>query len=226
MEETFPWKGSFYSKWKILKHLKKLCGKWLIFVPLALQNTFQWAWLQWEGKQVCSCILAHVVHFIPVLTSSLPPSLPLSLFPLSLKVICFTSLVHWRRAWRVLARLRAAQPCSSRQLSGEGLDAASSPSQPASPLSQLWHNLKRATTEDLWWKRWTALLYGNCSATAPSSLRGMYPELACRPHWQRHTEQPSSIKVTTWSDVTAALAARTKAASAPFGIRTRLDRGP
>lgn len=60
------------------------------------------------------------------------------------------------------------------------------------------------------WRRWTAFLY----SYSPAASR-----------WQRHTEQRSSIKVTTWSDVMAARAARTKAASAPFGIRTRLDRG-
>lgn len=39
------------------------------------KNIFQWAWLQPEGARVCSCILAHVVHFILVLTSSLSLSL-------------------------------------------------------------------------------------------------------------------------------------------------------
>lgn len=34
------------------------------------QNTFHWDRLQ-PGEQVCSCIRAHVIHFIPVLTFSL-----------------------------------------------------------------------------------------------------------------------------------------------------------
>ena len=101
------------------------------------------------------------------------------------------------------ARLSVARPRSGRRPRRGGAGCCVT----LSPLSQPWHHLnwKFATEED-------ELL--SFTAIPPAASR-----------WQRHTEQRSSIKVTTWSDVTAARAARTKAASAPFGIRTRLDRG-
>lgn len=89
------------------------------------------------------------LHTSSVLTSSLlPPSLSFSLSPLSLKMICFTGLACWCRAQPVLAR---AQCCTGllRPPAGRGgQDAASSASQSADPLSQLWQNLKICDEEE------------------------------------------------------------------------------
>lgn len=211
----------FNLSWYQSTHSGSLPDKRLLFAPSGLppQNTFYWSWLQREGEQVHSCILAHVVHFIPVLTSSLPPSLPLSFsFPSPWKWSLPPAL--YANAKRDLAWFSSALPTYR----GTGLAAASSPSQPASPLFKLWHNLKepqpKICDEDD--EQLSFAVNSHPLLFLPLPARNV-PRAG---RWQRHTKQRSAIKVTTWSDVTAARAARSKAASAPFGIRTRLDRGP
>lgn len=201
---------------------------YFFFLPSGLpqQNTFERARLQPGGKQVCSCILAHVVHFIPVLTSSLPTSLlPKHPVLISLSPLLENDVFCWPCALTPGLTSSGTVVLQPPAKLG-GLDAASLPSQPASPPSQLWHYVRAPQLNICNRNDELLSFYGYFFTTPPptSTLWGMQPELGAASRWQRHTEQRSSIKVTTWSDVTAAHAARSKAAPAPSGIR-RLDGG-
>lgn len=137
----FPPLGCLYHL-KIPGQLKKLCRTVAVLGPSGFpqQNTFHWDRLQ-PGEQVCSCIRAHVIHFIPVLTFSL-----LYLFE---KCVCR----HWQQA-----RQHANQSCSGVLLRKEGPMLHHCSSCQPSNLCRGW--------KLQWCTRWNALRCGYVSISA------------------------------------------------------------
>lgn len=203
----------------------RLCGvsvkKDLIFAPSPVKHTS----VSWAGRRAsvlmhpCTCRPFHPCPHI------ISPSLPLSLYhSLPSPWKWSVSPAFYFDTQLDLAWLSSAWHSPAPATDWAGWAGCCVITQPGcQPSVSAMTQSKRATTEDLWQRRWTVFVYDYFSPSLPVT----YPEPACCPsQWQRHTEQRSSTKVTTWSDVTTAKAARTKAASAPFGIRTRLDGGP
>lgn len=165
----------------------------------------------------CTC---HPFHPYPHFLS---PSLPSSLYlcPLYLKMMCFTSLVGWHRAWGGLKHC-----CSESLISRGGWMLRHQPCQPSVFCSDTIQEIQN-------WKfvmkkrnsvRWLVIgwLYGyfsrrvNLPPTPPCEECFQNKPTASR--WQRHTELRSPIKVTTWSDVTAAQAAKCKRHRLPLAL--------
>lgn len=172
---------------------------------LPRKNPLQWTRLQ----HVCSCVLAHVAHFNPCPHFISPPpschSLPLSWkgsVPPALYIDAKSDLVWLSSAW-----LSPAQATS-----WAGRARCCVVSQPACrPSVSVRTQLKSDTTENLRWRRWNSFSLQSflCTLSATKiSRRGL-------PLSDKDTQSnilPS--EVTTWSDVTAARAARSKASIA------------
>ena len=129
-----------------------------------------------EKKSKCAHASVHMSSISSL--SSLPPSLPPSI---SRPHLLENDLFHRPCTLTPSLTWSGSAQHGTVQLSGEGLDAASLPSQPAGPPSQPWHYLKEpqpkiSDEED-------AVLY--CQFSTPflpsSSLWEMYQELACHP---------------------------------------------